>query len=131
MKKHPASWRMPTPKQMDKMAGDALRREVAQPLAPATEMPDEYWKAVLEDPVAVSKGVPIQMRRLAEMPRHILRVTCRRCDRIVEIQTADAVRLYGQHAIWKDVGRRLLDNGCQQRTGRYEEDGCWPSFDIA
>jgi hypothetical protein len=22
----------------------------------------------------------------------------------------------------------LLDNGCQQRTGRHEEDGCWPNW---
>ncbi len=31
--------------------------------------------------------------------------------------------------IWKDVGMKLLDNGCQERTGRLEEDGCWPSFE--
>jgi hypothetical protein len=62
-------------------------------------------------------------------PRHVLRVSCRRCDRIVEIQTVDALRLYGAHAIWKDVGMKLLDNGCQERTGRLEEDGCWPSFE--
>jgi len=46
-----------------------------------------------------------------------------------EIQKADAVRLYGQQAIWKEVGQRLLNNTCQSRTGRYEEDGCWPSFE--
>jgi hypothetical protein len=22
----------------------------------------------------------------------------------------------------------LLDNTCQNRTGRHEEDGCWPAF---
>jgi len=48
----------------------------------------------------------------------------------VEIQTVDAVRLYGANAIWKDVGQRLLDDTCQQRTGRLEEDGCWPAFDM-
>jgi hypothetical protein len=47
----------------------------------------------------------------------------------VEIQTVDAVRVYGDHAVWKDDGRKLLDNGCQERTGRLEEDGCWPSFE--
>jgi hypothetical protein len=35
---------------------------------------------------------------------------------------------HGPHAIWKDVGKRLLDDGCQVRTGRLEEDGCWPRF---
>jgi len=49
--------------------------------------------------------------------------------RIVEIQKADAVRLYGQTAVWKDVGQRLLDDTCQVRTGWHEEDGCWPSFE--
>jgi hypothetical protein len=23
----------------------------------------------------------------------------------------------------------LLDDTCQQRTGRHEEDGCWPTFE--
>ncbi|MBB4261458.1 hypothetical protein GGD64_005508 [Bradyrhizobium sp. CIR3A] len=22
----------------------------------------------------------------------------------------------------------MLDNTCQNRTGRHEEDGCWPAF---
>ena len=65
---------------------------------------------------------------LSEIQRHLLRVSCRRCGRIVEIQTADAVRLYGAETKWKTVGQRLLDNTCQQRTGRHEEDGCWPWF---
>ncbi len=59
----------------------------------------------------------------------MLRVSCRRCDRTVEIQKADAVRLYGDKELWKDVAQRLLDNTCQQRTGRHEEDGCWPAFE--
>jgi hypothetical protein len=49
-------------------------------------------------------------------------------ERVVEIQAVDAVRLYGSNGIWKDVAQRLLDNTCQQRTGRHEEDGCWPGF---
>jgi hypothetical protein len=60
-----------------------------------------------------------------------MRVSCRRCERTVEIQTADAVRLYGGGAVWKDVAQRLLDDTCQQRTGRHEEDGCWPSFEMS
>jgi hypothetical protein len=23
----------------------------------------------------------------------------------------------------------MLDNTCQKRTGRHEEDGCWPAFE--
>ncbi|MEH2469185.1 hypothetical protein V1281_001561 [Nitrobacteraceae bacterium AZCC 2161] len=94
-------------------------------------MRTEYWDSVLKDPHAVarSNAIPIQQRRLSEIPRHVLRVSCRRGDRIVEIQTADAVRLYGPHAIWKDVGMRLLDNTCRERTGSREDDGCWPNFE--
>ena len=58
----------------------------------------------------------------------VLRVECIRCNRIVEIQALDAIRFYGPHAIWKDVGQRLLDNTCPHRTGRHEEDGCWPGW---
>jgi hypothetical protein len=84
---------------------------------------------VLRDHGRVQTGIPIQQRRLSEIPRHVLRVWCRRCDRTVEIQTMDAIRLHGNHAIWKDVGKKLLDSTCQQRTGRLEEDGCWPSYE--
>ena len=66
--------------------------------------------------------------RLSEMPRELLRVECLRCFRMVEIKRLDAIKLYGPHAVWKDVGQVLLDDGCQHRTGRLEEDGCWPNF---
>ncbi|SHH25435.1 hypothetical protein SAMN05444169_6557 [Bradyrhizobium erythrophlei] len=70
-----------------------------------------------------------RMPRHVKLPRDVLRVSCRRCERTVEIQTVDAVRLYGSNAIWKDVAQRLLDDTCQQRTGRHEEDGCWPTLE--
>jgi hypothetical protein len=56
-------------------------------------------------------------------------VSCSRCARIVEIQKADALRLYGPASVWKDVGQRLLDDTCLVRTGNHEDDGCWPSFE--
>jgi len=134
MTDRPASWRMPTPKQMEQMAA-AVERKASSGPAPAQEdeLPPEYWQAILEDPrvQAKSSGSRVCTRslRLSQIPQHVLRVSCRRCDRIVEIQKADAARLYGREAFWKDVGQRLLDNTCTQRTGRHEEDGCWPSFD--
>jgi hypothetical protein len=125
MTNRPASWRMPTPKQMEKLASEAAGRSL-NPFAP----PDaEYWDSVLKDARAGSNGREIRQRRLSEISRHAPRVSCRRCERVVEIQTIDAVQLYGGNAVWKDVGRRLLDDTCQQRTGRYEEDGCWPGFE--
>ena len=121
---------MPTPKQMEKLAAEAARRPGPSTAAPDAPLPAEYWESVLRDPRAGATEAQIRQRRLSEIQRHVLRISCRRCERTVEIQTADAVRLYGGNAIWKDVAQRLLDNTCQQRTGRHEEDGCWPGFDM-
>jgi hypothetical protein len=125
---------MPTRKQMEKQSLAAAARGNVPPTrtpGPGGEMPPEYWQAVLDEAEADRRtpGPSIRTQRLADIQRHLLRVACRRCGRIVEIQTADAVRLYGAGAEWKAVGQRLLDNTCQQRTGRHEEDGCWPSFE--
>ena len=88
-----------------------------------------WWESVLSDPRAAGKPwIPIQQRRLSEIPRELLRVECLRCLRQVELQRLDAIRLYGPHVVWKDVGNRLLDEGCRQPTGRHEEDGCWPEW---
>lgn len=72
---------------------------------------------------------PAGPQRLSQIPQHLLRVACRRCGRTVEIQKVDGTRLYGRDELWREVGQRLLDNTCTQRTGRHEEDGCWPAFD--
>jgi hypothetical protein len=126
-----ASWRMPSVEQMEKLTREAQRQpppEIPEQAA-SDPLPDEWWAAILADPRAAGKPwLPIQQLRLSEIPRHVLRVECRRCFRIVEIQKADATRFYGPHAVWKDVGRRLLDQTCTNRTGRLEEDGCWPDW---
>jgi hypothetical protein len=89
----------------------------------------EYWEALLRDPRAAGRPwLPLQQMRLSEISRELLRVECTRCFRTVEIQRLNAVRLYGPRAVRKDVGQRLLDDGCQIRTGRLEEDGCWPNW---
>jgi hypothetical protein len=117
---------MPTPKQIEELAAEAARRSAPPAAAPDAPLPAEYWESVLKDPRA---GTQMGQRRLLEIQRHVLRVSCRRCERTVEIQTVDAVRLYGGNAVWKEVALRLLDHTCQQRTGRHEEDGCWPAFE--
>ena len=125
---------MPTPKQMEKMAAAAAVRENVPPATtsgPGDELSPEYWQALLHD-AAADREPPdpsIRMERLADIQRHLLRVACRRCGRTIEIQRSDAVRLAGPQAVWKNVGQRLLDDTCQQRTGRLEEDGCWPVFE--
>ena len=119
---------MPTPKQMEKLAAEAARKLAVPAPAPDEALPTEYWESLLQDPRA-RDGVRMRQRKLSEIQHHVLRVSCRRCERILEIRTVDAVRLYSGNAIWKDVAQRLLDNTCQQRTGRHEEDGCWPAFE--
>ncbi|MGO4512691.1 hypothetical protein AB4Z51_37455 [Bradyrhizobium sp. 2TAF36] len=131
MTDRPASWRMPTLKQMEKMAAVVGGNVPPKPgLAPEEDLPPEYWQALPEDPRADARPGPLgRAMRLCQMSQHILRVECRRCSRTVEIQKVDAIRLYGSEALWRDVGQRLLDNTCTQRTGRHEEDGCWPAFE--
>ncbi|TMJ48862.1 MAG: hypothetical protein E6G85_23225 [Alphaproteobacteria bacterium] len=131
MTDRPASWHMPNAKQMEKMAFALSRKAPVRPaLVPNEDLPPEYWHALLEEARAKSSGSSIAALPLSEIAQHLLRVSCRRCSRCVEIQKVDAIRLYGQRAIWKDVGRRLLDDTCTQRTGRHEEDGCWAFYDV-
>jgi hypothetical protein len=83
---------------------------------------------VLSDPRAAGKPwLPIQQRRLSEIPRHLLRVECLRCLRTVEIQKVDALRLAGPHAVERHrepaVGRRV-----PAAPGGLEEDSCWPGW---
>lgn len=121
---------MPTPKQMQKLAAEATRKPTVSAARPDASLPAEYWDSLLRDPRAGGTGAQLRQRCLSEIPRHVLRVSCRRCARTVEIQTVDAVRLYGGKAIWKNVAQRLLDDTCQQRTGTHEEDGCWPETEL-
>lgn len=120
---------------MEKMTAAVVRKAPREPgLAPDDDLPPEYWRALLDDPRADGRRpdhahAGIRTRRLADIAQHLLRVGCSRCGRAVEIQKADAVRLYGPEAVWRDVGQRLLDNTCTNRTGSHEDDGCWPSFD--
>jgi hypothetical protein len=55
MTDRPASWRLPSPKQMEKLANAAAVRAKVPPErtpGPGDEMPAEYWQAVLDDPCA-------------------------------------------------------------------------------
>ena len=117
---------------MEKMAAAVGRKgSPARALAPDDDLPAEYWQAILDE-VSVDRAAPgpsIRTQRLADIQRHLLRAACGRCGRTIEIQKIDVVRLYGPDATWRDVGQRLLDNTCTQRTGRHEEDGCWPTFE--
>ena len=56
MTDRPASWRMPTPKQMEKLAAEAARRPGPSAAAPDAPLPAEYWESVLKDPRAGATG---------------------------------------------------------------------------
>ena len=86
---------MPTPKQMKKVATVVGGKVPPEPgLAPDADLPPEYWQALLNDPRAEARRVPSGAAlRLSQIPQHILRVGCRRCARVVEIQKVDAARL--------------------------------------
>jgi excisionase family DNA binding protein len=96
---------MPTRKQMERMAAAVGGRAPAmRGLAPDDELPPEYWQALLDDP-RVDGGQPDpgaseRSQRLSQIPQQLLRASCRRCARTVEIQRVDAVRLYGPDATW-------------------------------
>src|SRR6202021_703941 len=91
MTDRPASWHMPTRKQMEKLAVTAAARGNVPPTrtpGPGAERPPEYWQAVLGE-AETDRGAPgpsIRMQRLADIQRHLLRVACLRCGRTVEIQ---------------------------------------------
>jgi hypothetical protein len=135
MTDRPASWRMPTPKQMDKMAAAVGRKApTARGLAPDDNLPPEYWKALLEDAGAggghPGSGTSGRLLRLSQIPQHLLRVGCRRCGRTVEIQKGrrqppGTVRMRSGETSASGSWTTPARNG----TGRHEEDGCWPSFD--
>jgi hypothetical protein len=75
MTDHPASWRMPTPKQMEKLASSPLRAPGIDDPPPDGALPQEYWESVLRDPRAAGRPwLPLQQMRLSEIPRELLRV---------------------------------------------------------
>lgn len=118
MSDRPASWRMPSPKEMDKWAAAAGRTALA-PQDAQGDVPAEYWDAVLADPaVATKSGIPIQRRRLSEIPRHVLRVGCQRCARVSKSRRRTPCASMGNMR-----SGRMLDRGCWTRPARIER-GC-------
>src|ERR1700681_1566890 len=60
MTDRPARWRMPTPKQMEKLAAAAAARGNGAPTptpGAGDEMPPEYWQAVLDE-AETDRGTP-------------------------------------------------------------------------
>lgn len=121
-----AEWRFPTPKQQ-RAEETARRLAEAQRRHVSVDDEEAWWASVLTDPRAETRK-PIGSRSLAEVRASVLRVECLKCFRIVEIAREDALKLYDGGSLWKEVAMRLLTDGCMSRTGRHEEDGCWPDL---
>jgi hypothetical protein len=66
---------MPTPKQMEKLAAEAVRSRAPSAAAPDAPLPVEYWESVLKDPRADATGAQMRQRRLSEIQRHVLRIS--------------------------------------------------------
>lgn len=141
--RRPADWRFPTERQA--RAEDTARNihRAAQarlpvdptppslpPVGPADPMPDSYWESILTDPRAEATRPPPSSnpRRLSDARRETIRFECLRCFCIVEVTVSDGIKLYGGQAPTRDVGRKLLEQGCQSRTGSRDDDGCWPDI---
>jgi hypothetical protein len=124
--RRPADWRFPTPKQQ-RIEDTAKKIAEAQRRREAVDDKESRWEAVLSDPRSM-RSRPAPTRLLGEIQAAVLRVGCERCGRVVEIRRDDAISKFGADARWRHVGQRLLDEGCELRTGRHEEDGCWPDF---
>lgn len=121
-----ADWRFPTPKQQ-RIEETARRLAEAQRARVSVDDSEAWWQSVLSDPRA-STTRPAPARRLGEIETAKLRVECLRCFKVVEELRRDLVARWGPDALWRDVGQRLLNERCENRTGRHEEDGCWPDF---
>ena len=84
MTDRPASWRMPSRKQIEKMAAALRRKALAAPaLAPDDDLPPEYWQALLEDAgsdveLSTSSMIALQLTEIPQHPTHLLISNCHR-----------------------------------------------------
>lgn len=122
-----AEWRFPTPKQQ-RVEETARRLAENQRRGVSVDDEEAWWAAVLDDSRAAAPVRPLASKALREIRQQTLRVACLKCFRAVEISHEEALRRYDGGSLWKMVALRLLADGCAHRTGRHEEDGCWPDF---
>lgn len=121
-----AEWRFLTPKQQ---RAEETARRLAENQRRSVSVDDEdaWWDAVLRDPRAGTDR-PSARLTLGEIQANELTVSCLRCMRGVREYRRDVIARWGADALWRNVGQRLLNERCEQRTGNHEEDGCWPDF---
>jgi hypothetical protein len=121
-----AEWRFPTAKQQ-KTEETARCLAEAQRRRAGVDDEEAWWQSVLADQRAETRK-PIGSRTLAEIRASVLRVECLKCFRVVQLTREEALARYDGGSLWREVAMRLLADGCAHRTGRHEEDGCWPDL---
>lgn len=117
-------------RQIDKLTGiaDQQRRTSAPDLAPADPIPMRYGNPCWTTRARPTNPSSQSGNAGSPTSSAICCASSARCSRIVEMQKADAIRYFGADAIWKNVGQRLPDQTCTNRTGSHEDDGCWPNW---
>lgn len=86
--RRPADWRFPTEKQQ-RIEDTAKKIAEAQRRREVVDEKESWWDAVLSDPRAVT-STPAPARTLGEIQAAILRISCDRCGRTVEIRRDNA-----------------------------------------
>lgn len=124
---------MPTPKQMENgITGGSTGDAGTATLGPPDDLPQDYWDAVLRDPRGQDWMAPDPGRGGLGNPAACPAGIVPALHHTGGIQTADAVRLYGPHAICKETASKgLLDNSCQQRTGSMKRAAAGRSMEWA
>jgi hypothetical protein len=103
---------MPNPKQMKKLANSPLRTPRIDDPPPDGRITRRVLGRRPPGPARRREAMAARQPDAPERdPARAPPVECNRCLRCVEIQRLDAVKLFGPHALWKDVGQRLLDDG--------------------
>lgn len=136
-----AGWRFPTEKQartektLMRMQQNITPLDSESRAAPSTSagpgdpMPGAYWAAsspslwLVRSPASTSATAACERSRASGFRAAAAIVPSRFRRRTLSAST-------GSTPFWKDVGMKLLDSGCQERTGVREYDGCWPSYDL-
>jgi hypothetical protein len=117
MTDRPASWRMPTPNQMEKLAAEAVRRPAVPAAAPNEALPPHIGTRCLET-LAPARPAPRcgndVFRRSSACAARLLPAL----ERTVEIQIVDAVRPYAG----RRSGRRSRSGSSTIRASNAQDD---------
>jgi hypothetical protein len=113
---------MPTPKQMEKLAAEAVRQRTLPAAAPDGPLPTEYWDSLLRDPRA---GANRYVGNLAPMPGVFRRI--RELDRFAKKTPVPVERdAFNRYSSLPAAARRCKDADqtikCRRLTPKVPDD---------